>query len=103
MFKTIKYGNHTIFFKKEKYGNNGNTAIKVFVIKENSFIDLFSFLSVNFVPLKKKNLVALNIKDYEIIDFLEKNGLISRTDMSIPYDNACYPVYNARKLIKEYC
>ena len=93
-FKTPIYDNLEFAFTTNTYSVNGNTYVGIYC-KENACVEPYCNLTVNLdMPLGKVlAFIDVNNADEKLLLFLEEQGFITPTGVTMPSGFVVYPLY----------
>ena len=93
-FKTPIYKNLEFAFTTSAYSTTGNTYVGIHC-KENDCIEPYCNLTVNLDMQLGKGLAFIDVNnaDKRLLRFLEKQGFITPTGVTMPSGYVVYPLY----------
>ena len=93
-FKTRIYKNLEFAFTTNTYSTTGNTYVGIHS-KKNAYIEPFCNLTVNLDMQLGKGLAFIDVNnaDRDLLLFLEKQGFITPTGVTMPSGYVVYPLY----------
>ena len=93
-FKTLIYKNLEFAFTTSTYSTTGNTYVGIHS-KKNDCIEPYCNLTVNLGMQIDKGLAFIDVNnaDKRLLRFLEKQGFITPTGVTMPSGYVVYPLY----------
>ena len=102
-FNAMFGGKEKGYMVENRYANNGNLAIQIMTY-DGEMTEPYCMLTTNIVDFKDKNLITIDTNSLycDVVEVLEREGVIENMHDIIPSGFCTYPVYRVTDKFKDW-